>query len=259
MKKIITVFLHITCICLQALTFYPITDTEFSAILDLESIAEYDFEIVEITTVRNRHGIETTEIWKGIRITELIRRWTHLRNWDYEFIAEDNYFVRLNIEQIANFNPIIALERNSVPIPEGQWRLVSQNMPAMLWVSNISEIHERPVVLFQEPERVFQLQSVLSHVRLHSNPHPFEGKSGYRFSDIISIINNTTPSHVRLLSTDKVEQILPYDKYLQNAYLIVNVDEDEITTYSIQSVDMPYGMWQKFLLQIQTNEAIIDF
>ena len=254
MKKTILIILMLIPIIVSGINFHIITEEPFMVTLDKQTIVTNEFEIVEITTFRDRDGLVTTDIWQGVRFTELIRRWTHLRNWDYEIIGADNYFIRLNIEQIALYNPIIAISRNGYNLPEGEWRFIAQDMPIMYWVSHITDIKETQKVIFPEPSRTFQHTTVLNQVRLYVNPEPFTNSTGYKFSDIISIVNTTTPEYVKIVSKDGLEQVLPYQTYLRYAILAISND-----SYSIQSMEMPNGMWQKNIYSIQTNDVLLLF
>ncbi|MCL2064803.1 MAG: hypothetical protein FWG98_10610 [Candidatus Cloacimonetes bacterium] len=230
------------------------TEVEIFAKLDLENIETNGFEIIEFITVRERNGVERTETWKGVRFLDVIRRWTHLRNWDYELLSTDGYLVRLNIQDLALYTPIIAFERNSIPLQEGRWRLVSQNMPEMYWIANITDIYERSEVVFEEPVRIWTHQTLLSQMRLYTNLEPFVEVQGYRFDDLFFTKDSPYFGHVRLVSKDGIEQLLPYPEYLKNAFLVIDNG-----VLSIKCPDMPTGMWLKDIMLIQTDGNIIFF
>jgi len=257
MKTLLFFLVVLTVVGLNAINFIPLTNTELSVLLDLESIELYEFEIVEITTVKEREG--RVDNWKGVRFSEILRKWTHLRNWEYEFLASDNYLIRLNIEEIARFNPIIAIERNSTALPKGQWRLVSPNMPEMYWVSHITEIREKAELVFQEPERIYPFHSVLNQTRLYINPLPFENVRGHRLTDILSILNNKQNGYIRIVTIDGIEQTLPLESYLKNAIMTVENSDENVSTYSIQCPDIPSGMWLRNIMLLQVNEGIVFF
>ena len=213
-----------------------------------------DFDLVTIEVSRERNGEEMVDSWRGIRFIDIQNRWGLTQSQFIQFLAHDKYLVMLNQQQIAEFDPIIAVERNSSPLDAMRYRLISPSMPAMFWVAGLQRITPIKEIVIPEPVTIYPYHTALSHVRLQENPAPFVNVKGYRLWDIISMFTNTSSVVVRIVSKDGLEQILDFNVYLHDA--ILAVDDGK---FSIQSPSMPSGMWLKDIMLIEVNAMAVIF
>ena len=226
----------------------------------IESISDYfTTEKVETTTIRRRNRQSTTEFWSGYSVKSIIDLLSEsspftLTDYNYVFISTDRYLVRFDWDDILLYNPIIAVERNSIPLEENSYRLVALDMPAMYRIADIIRLNIVRKHLFSEPERNYSAQVIFEQMRLYTDPEPFENIHAYRFADIFRVTSIRNVGYVRLVSSDGLEQVLDYSDYLENAYLVL-----EEGKYSLRSTDMPSGMWIKDIGLIQTDEVKIIF
>jgi hypothetical protein len=215
-----------------------------------ESIEQ--FEIVEITTFRSS---ERTDIWRGFRLIDFLSEHNLSQSPVIEFTATDRYIIRLTYQQIIEFDPIIAIERNGEPLFFDQFRLVSSKMPEMFWIAKISNIKAIENVERIEPIKIYPYHTILNKIRLRNIPDPFEKTQGFRMVDIVSQITDSPHAQVRFITRDYLEQILSLEEYLLSANLIVSEDGN----FSIRCANMPVGMWFRDIMFIETEGKNIFF
>jgi len=228
------------------------------------------FEMVEITTIRSSRGEERNDLWRGVRLVDIMNHFGFSGYHVTELLAFDKYLIRMNPSMLAEYDPIIALERNSVPIQATRLRLVSDKMIEMFWIAGIEIIREVPDFPMLMPKRIITYHTVLDQVRLHVNPAPFVDVKGYQMRDILRWLDTFNTNHplptqtspfergndlvIRLVSTDGIEQILNFNDYFYNAVLLI-VGE----LFSIFSLDMTAGMWPKDIMLMEINQNVIFF
>ena len=209
---------------------------------------EKEYETTTIVTTREKRGTVNTEVWQGVLLSDFIYQSGISEFEVIEFLADDKYLVRLSLEQIREFKPMVALSRNREKLNPNQYRLIGEDMPDMYWVANIEKITFLQKKDFLAPLRIYSYHWILDQLRLHYTP-----VRGFRFSDIFNILDRNAAGPVKLVSKDGMEQILPLS-YFKNAYL--QQDDDK---YSLYSFDIPSGMWMKDIMIISINNKAIFF
>ena len=221
-------------------------------ILNEETLKEFDME--EITTVRQKNDEEQKDLWSGVRLKVVMQKYGLTNSESLEFLAHDKYLIRLNQDEIAKYNPLIAFERNGKKLDESKIRLISEEMPEMYWIANLHRITPIKEIVITEPVNIYPYHTIINRIRLHDNPKPFVNVKGYKLNDIVTYFTRTSDIYIRLVSKDGLEQILPYSTYFNDAYLIVDNDK-----FSIHAPDMPTGMWQKDIMLIDVNGNNVFF
>jgi len=212
------------------------------------------FEIVNVTTIREKDNVVREEHWRGIHLTDIMQKYGIAPTSALEFMATDNYLINLKSEEIATYNPIIAIERNDERLTNKQYRLLAKDMPDMLWISNIASVKPFQETQQALPKKIYTHTTILQQIRLNADPKPFVDAKGYSVFDIINLLAPTTNTNIRLMAKDGIEQMLPAGEYFKGAYLMVADG-----AYNIQAPDMPVGMWLKDVMLIEINGNIIFF
>jgi hypothetical protein len=210
--------------------------------------------MVEKQIVSDRRGQVSQVSWRGVKLTEILEKYNITNEQIIVFSAVDKYRITLTIQQIIEYDPIIAIERNGQVFSDLQFRLVAENIPDMYRIANLKSIeilHRTPIV---EPTQIITCFTILDKIRLIVDPAPFTGVRGYRFRDILRYFDADSRVDIRIVSIDGMEQTLPYLDYYQNAVLVVDGDR-----YNVQSPDMPNGMWQKDVMLIDIAGDVIFF
>jgi hypothetical protein len=213
-----------------------------------------EYKIIEKQIVSNRRGEVNQITWRGVKLTEILEIYNITDEQVIVFSAVDKYRITLTNQQIIEFDPIIAIERNGQVFSDLQFRLVAENTPDMYRIANLTSIeilHRTPIV---EPTQIITCFTILDKIRLIADPAPFTGVRGYRFRDILRYFDADSRVDVRIVSIDGMEQTLPFIDYYQNAVLVVDGDR-----YNVQSPDMPNGMWQKDVMLIDIAGDVIFF
>jgi len=235
-------------------TLQIISSSGETHILDEETTKQ--FEIVAVTTIRTKDSVTREEYWRGIRLTDIMQKYGITPTSALEFMATDNYLVNLKSEEIATHNPIIAIERNGERLTNKQYRLLAENMPDMLWITNIASVKPFTEANYALPIKVYTHRTILRQIALITNPKPFVDAKGYNVLEIVNLLSPTTNTNIRLVAKDGIEQVLPAQEYFKGAYLMV---DDVNNTYNIQAPDMPVGMWLKDVMLMEVNDNVVFF
>jgi len=251
MKAILTLIILWSMI-MSLHTLQIISSSGESHILTEEDTKQ--FEIVDVTTIREKDKVTREEHWRGVRLTDLMQKYGITPTSALEFLATDNYMVNVKNEEITTYNPIIAIERNGEKLTNKQYRLLAKDMPDMLWISNIASV--KPFVVAEQalPKKIYTHTTILSQIALNADPKPFVDAKGYSVFDIVSLFSSTTNINIRLVAKDGIEQVLPAEEYFKGAYLMVADG-----AYNIQAPDMPVGMWLKNVMLMEINGNVVFF
>lgn len=169
-----------------------------------------------------------------------------------KFISDDNYMIRITKEEIDNYNPIIAYDRNGKAIEK--FRLIIPGMRDMFWIQRIEEIIVEKEGSVIRPTTAFIAENLLAEISMRSKLPPFTDAKGYTFLDLIEPVFPLQQEDIILYGKDGVKHRLDFEKYLKNAVLV----EDDMK-FELKSVDFPGGMWIKNIAVIQQLDRIIVF
>jgi hypothetical protein len=123
-----------------------------------------------------------------------------------------------------------------------------------MWISKIKKIIPIEINI-PEPAQIYTIKSIASQIRHISDPGSYTGVSGFSLEEIAFLFNNSTSLiYARIVSNDGIEQILRFNDYLREGYLIF--DNDKL---NIQSPNMPRGMWLKDILFLHLGKISIVF
>jgi len=253
MKKIIVLLIMFIAVFVTLNSITVISDKKQYILFEDKELK--DLEIIEITTQREKDEIIKKDVWRGVRLYDIMQRIANDNDDVIDFYARDNYYIRLNKTDINIENsPIIAIERNNKQLDENKYRLIGKTIPEMHWISDITNITFTQLYIIKEPKFIYPYHTITSNLRLYTDPAPFVGIKAYKLWDLISRFARTSNVNVRIVSKDNFEQVLNFNDYLKNAYLAV--DENK---FSIYAPEIPTGMWQKDILLIQIDSTIIVF
>ena len=211
-------------------------------------------DVVELTTIREKDNNRREDNWQGVRLADFLQKNNIVDAQVMQFISSDKYQVMLSQSEIDEFDPIIATARNGQPSPDTEYRLVSQGMPEMFWISHIRYVIPIKSVETYEFQYEKPISEVTGMLSLLTNPGPFTGVQGYSVSDFVKLFIADFKGSVKFTSRDGIFQTLSMENYLKNAYLIVDKGN-----FNLQSPDMPTGMWQKNISMIEINGIFINF
>lgn len=249
MKKLFIIVLVLITFTLFSITF-----------IDDERVIEISFEDLatkpqlELETQRDKKGEIIDDNWIGADLKALL---TELNIVDFDqlkFTSEDNYQVRLSKQEIEEYAPLIALQRNGKALNEAELRLVVPQIHDMFWIQGITSITTEKANKMPLPHTLFVAEQIISKLEVISEPKPFTNVQGYFFIDLVSGIFPMLQSEFLLVGIDGVSHKLDFEKYLKNAVLII--DEDKL---NLQSPNMPAGMWIKNLTYIQMFDRAVFF
>lgn len=220
--------------------------------IDLNKLQEYDR--VELTTEREKRGEIIIDHWEGVPLREILH--SHgLEAFDrLVFTAGDNYRIRLSAEEIENYDPIIALNRNDTELDKDSIRLVVPGMRDMFWIDGIITVETETYRELPLPDFIFFAEDLFSGIELLKDPEPFRKVEGFLFFDLIAQVYPSHNEEFFLAGRDGVSHRLDFDTYLRNAVLVS--DEEG---FHLRSPDMPAGMWIKSLAYIQMMDRAIIF
>jgi hypothetical protein len=215
----------------------------------------YDnFNIIKIETNRVRNDVSRVDTWRGIRLTEIIKKYNLTDSDAIEFLAPDRYRIVLKKSEIEEYDPIIAIQRNDTIFTKDQYRLISQNMPEMYWIANIAVIRPIKTIMIPDPRRIVPYHTLQNFIRLYTDPEPFVNVKGYSIFDMVNLFSNNLNVFVRTVSIDGMEQNLSFMENYSGAFLVIDGDG-----FKIQAPMIPTGMWQKDIMLIDINGYIIFF
>lgn len=212
------------------------------------------FESVEIQTYREKKSEKITENWQGIALVQILDKFQIEDYQELKFFSVDNYLIRLQKDDIFNFNPIIAIYRNGEKLPEDNLRLIVPGMRDMFWIQNLERIE---VVINTDtslPQTIFVAENILKNKPLTTNLKPFTNVIGFKFYDLVVDIFPISQNEFLLIGKDGIRHKLDYETYLKDAVLVFE-DND----YNLKSSAMPAGMWIKNLSYIQNDDRAILF
>jgi len=209
-----------------------------------------DFTLVNLTITNEKRHETVIEQYSGFRLTNLMTKFGLLNFSAIEFIASDQYLVRLTREQIIEYDPLIAIMKDDNLLPLEGLRLISPDLPNMYKISNIEKIISVLDIFITEPAIIFPVHTILERVKLSINS---EQEQVFQMAEIIAQLSTKNEITIRLASTDGMEQVLPAH-YLKNASLVKNQN-----LFHLQGPEIPRGMRQKELLFMAVEENYILF
>ncbi len=223
-------------------------------IINIERTKLDSYEKVEITTHRNKDGVEKIDNWIGIRISDLLHEYD-VTNYDKLcFISSDNYLVRVSKEDLLNNGSILSLVRNGKALDDEHIRLVIPGIRDMFWIQDISTIKAESISDIPFPHTIFFAKPILFKMQIRDELPPFVKVSGFTFPEIMSQAFPYLKDEILVIGKDGVKHSLDFDKYLKNAVLIKNGD-----SFDLKSPDMPAGMWIKDLAYVQVFDVAMIF
>jgi hypothetical protein len=216
------------------------------------------FEKVDLLTIREKNENRREDLWRGFYLRNIIDRFDPQR-WDtIEFLSDDNYMVRLSKSEIEASNPIMAISRNGVDMPAPQKRLVSGKLAEMFWIANITRVTFYQNTRQKDIIQTISAQELLPRLRLYRDPAPFVNVTGYKVSDIVTYFALDSDFDVRIVTKDGIEQVLPYQRYFRDAYIMRSIS-DNVPIYRIMSEQMPTGMWMNYIQSINLSGHVVEF
>jgi len=249
MKKLILFSFIILSVTLSAIT---IIDGENTHEINLEKLNSYMQS--ELKTHREKDGKIKDDLWIGTSLKDILAE-LQISNYDQlRFTSEDNYQVRLTKQEIDEYSPIIALQRNGKELNEEKLRLVVPQIRDMFWIQGIVSVTTEQNDDMPVPHTLFVAERIIEIIKIKPDPEPFTNVEGLFFIDLVAAKYPFLQGEFWLVSADGVSHKLDFEKYLRNAVLIV--DEGR---YNLQSPDMPGGMWIKNLAYIQMFDRAIFF
>ncbi|MCF7911518.1 MAG: molybdopterin-dependent oxidoreductase [Candidatus Cloacimonetes bacterium] len=232
---------------LMALT---LKTSEQSNNLDVEAL--YMAVPSELVTEKEKDGEIFTRTWKGVKLTDLLKKY-NLADYDLvKFSSDDNYLVRLTKAEISSHESLIALYLNGEKL-EGN-RLIIPDMPGMYWISNISLIETEAQANLDLPSMFQFAEGYLDDFKLIQNPEPFVDVEGYYLPQLLQMVMPSMQGQYQLIGRDGISHLLDYNDYLAKAVLVKSE-----SGYILQSPQMPGGMWIKDIAYIQKGDIAIIF
>jgi hypothetical protein len=249
MKKILTIICLIVSFILSSITIIDGEKTTEVSLKELQSKPQ-----IELKTHRDKDGKIKDDVWVGADLRDILIEF-EISNYDQlRFTSEDNYQVRLTKQEIKEFSPIIALQRNGEELNEEKLRLVVPQIRDMFWIQGIVSITTEQENDMPVPYTLFIAEKIIEDIEIIPDPEPFKNMQGFFFIDLVAAKYPMLQGEFWLVSADGVSHKLDFEKYLRNAVIIV--DEGK---YNLQSPDMPGGMWIKNLAYIQMLDRAIFF
>lgn len=210
-------------------------------------------DYTELTTEKEKDGKSVPRNWNGIKLQTIFDKYDIPLQGVITFTSSDNYLVRLTAEEIAEFDPLIAFFCNSEPLSDNS-RLVIPGKAAMFWIRDISTIKQELNKELQFPETVFIAEYILKYLDLITDPKPFKNVKGYYLTDFLQQVFPQLSGEYLLIGKDGTQHSLDYDEFLKQGVLVV-----ENNCCSLQSPQMPGGMWLKNLAYIQKGNTAVVF
>ena len=173
---------------------------------------------------------------------------------ELKFTSDDNYMVRIKKADILKHDPILAFKRNSRKLSPENIRLVIPDMRDMFWIQGVVCIETLNSIKMQFPHTLYIAENILRKKNLQTELEPFVDVTGYHFSQLIEDVFPLMQEEILVVGKDGVKHLLDYQKYLKNAILITNEG-----AFTLQSPDMPAGMWIKDIAYIQQFYKAIFF
>jgi hypothetical protein len=249
MKIKITSLLLLVSISLASIT---LIDAEKNYELTLDMLRSFPQQ--EINTHREKNDKIINDKWFGVSLLIILEEY-QIGDYDQlKFTSADNYQVRLSKQEINEYSPIIAMQRNENTLNEKKLRLVVPQIRDMFWIQDIASITTEQENAMPLPHTLFVAEQIIFNLDIVTDPAPFTKVSGYNFIDLVADIYPMLQGEFLLISSDGVSHKLDFEKYLKNAVLII--DEDRL---NLQSPDMPGGMWIKNLAYIQMFDRVVFF
>ncbi len=209
---------------------------------------------VTVKTERYKNDELKQEDWEGVSLDFILQSFGITNYSRLKCIAFDNYLVHLDKKDLNNKEPILAIIRDGVDLPQEKTRLVSSLLDNMFWVQNIRQIiidNEQNLPL---PSEIIFAESILSRKPLSHDLQPFVDAIGFSFRDLIDEVFPFLGGNYLLIGNDGVRHTLDFDNYLSNAVLVLESDK-----YALKSPQMPTGMWLKGITYIQKGDLAIVF
>lgn len=213
-----------------------------------------DFPQLEITTTREKQDELKKEIWSGPLLIDILNKFEITEYDRLQIVAADNYMVRLASSEISSTAPIIATLRNGIALEEKDFRLILPEKRDMFWIRDIARIIVEQKKQLPPPSKLFVAETILGRKPLINNPEPFADVAGYFIRDLLQEVYPMQTGEYWLLARDGVSHMLDFNNYLIKGALI-----KDGTGFSLQSPQMPAGMWIKDLAYIQKEEIGIIF
>lgn len=250
MKIKITVAFILLCITgLQALQVIH-ENNEYQLVL--EEFSQYTQR--SFTTQREKDDEIKRDIWEGITVLSILAEFNIEKYDELKFTSDDNYMVRIKKADILKHDPILAFKRNGIKLPPENIRLVIPGMRDMFWIQGIVHIETLNSIKTQFPYTLFIAENILRKKDLQTELEPFVDVSGYHFSQLIEDVFPLMQEEILVVGKDGVRHLLDYQKYLKNAVLVANEG-----AFTLQSPDMPAGMWIKNIAYVQQFDRAIFF
>ncbi|MDO9576550.1 MAG: molybdopterin-dependent oxidoreductase [Candidatus Cloacimonadales bacterium] len=246
--KLTIIILLITC----SLASFNIIDGERTVEISLEKLQSCQQTGMETHREKNAKLID--DEWLGVSLKALLAEFQIADFDQLKFTSADNYQVRLSKQEIEEYAPIIALQRNGKALNEDKLRLVVSQIRDMFWIQGIASITTEKANEMPLPHTLFVAEKIISKLDIISEPKPFTNVSGYYFIDLVSGVFPMLQGEFLLVSADGISHKLDFDKYLENAVLII--DDNKL---NLQSPAMPGGMWIKNLAYIQMFDRVVFF
>lgn len=247
-KTIIMIIMTLVFQHIFGLTVTGIDSKKEYTLSDLQSLPQTD-----IITESEKDGELVKKDWHGIKLTVFLKENGITEYKRIRFASGDNYLVRLTAEEVNNSSAVIAIfnDKNSNDLTT---RLVVPEMPAMFWIRDIAEIAVENYAELTLPQNLYFAENILPKFELIENPHPFKDAQGYFVKDILGKIFPVIEGEYRLTAIDGTTHDLDFDNFIKEAVLIKTE-----TGYSLQSPQMPGGMWLKDIAYIQKGELAVIF
>ncbi len=249
MKKITAVFIILSF--LVSLTALKLKNDTVIQELDFSSLTLAQAQ--ELVTEKEKDGKLEKRLWQGIRLQQLLRD-NGIKQYDQiKFTSVDNYLVRLSRDEIIANDPLIAIYLNGQRLEEN-CRLIIPDIPGMYWIRNINLIETEQNPQLDLPHTLFFAEPYLNQLTITTDPQPFIEVEGYYLTQLLQSLVPALSGQYLLISRDGISHLLDYDDYLAQAVL-VKLESG----YTLQSPQMPGGMWIKNIACIQKGETFIIF
>ncbi|MDP8220510.1 MAG: hypothetical protein P9X26_04145, partial [Candidatus Stygibacter frigidus] len=159
---------------------------------------------------------------------------------------------RLTQEEIEIHDPLIALYLNDEKLETN--RLIIPDMPGMYWISDIAIIQTESQAKLTQPHTLYFAEKLLAEVMLSNDPEPFIDVQGYYLPQLLQLAMPAMQGQYQLIGRDGISHLLDFNAYLAKAVLVKSE-----SGYTLQSPQMPGGMWIKNIAYIQKGDVAILF